>query len=171
MRTTVNPTKKNDQDVAIVVLTSATVENILSKGASEGWALNPRRAAKARYVLCCRNYDWSNKQDGASHRDAFLIGKIKGLRQLTDDPKARVQRFAIEISDYARLAIKHAWKQGLRNPVQYLALKDLAIDSKRLAFEAVPARKSERLTITDAKEALAASLGISPDQIEIIIRG
>lgn len=146
------------------------MESILARGASEGWVLNPQRAKHAQFLVCCRNEDWRNRQDGAAHREAFLIARIAGLKQLTDDPNERAQRFAIEISEYARLAIKEAWEEGVRNPVRYQALEDLGIDLKRVTFAPLPPRKPAQLTISEAKEALAASLGISPDKIEILIR-
>lgn len=164
----------NAQD-AIVVLTSAAIKEILADGGSKSWVLNPNRAKDAAYLVCCRNEKWSNRQDGAPQRAAFLVGRISGLEQVSVDGVDRSQRFLIKLSHYARVAINDAWDKTSRNPVAYRTLKDVGIALEKLKFEPLAVASSDRsdqgMTIADAKKALAATYGVSPDNIEIIIRG
>jgi hypothetical protein len=170
---------KDDQD-AIVVFTSETVETILSHGGTGGWVLNPKKAGSCKYVVCCRKPAWSNKKEGIAHRAAFLIGLIVGLHKKPDSENDRNQpRFLIEMSEYATFERPDIWKKG-RNPVSYKTLKTLGIDLRGLKFKPMPAPvasakpgepASGMMTIADAKKALAASFGVSPEDIEITIRG
>jgi hypothetical protein len=170
---------KDDQD-AIVVFTSETVETILSHGGTGGWVLNPKKAGSCKYVVCCRKPAWSNKKEGIAHRAAFLIGLIVGLHKKPDSENDRNQpRFLIEMSEYATFERPDIWKKG-RNPVSYKTLKTLGIDLRGLKFKPMPAPVGSAkpgepgpgmMTIADAKKALAASFGVSPEDIEITIRG
>jgi hypothetical protein len=169
---------KDDQD-AIVVLTSETVEAILSRGGTGDWVLSPKKAGTCKYVVCCRKLAWNNKKEGIPRRAAFLIGLISGLGKKLDSENARNQpRFLIELSEYATFEKADAWKEG-RNPVSYKTLRALGIDLRGLKFKPMPlpaSAKSEGpggapMTIAEAKKALAASFGVSPDDVEIIIRG
>jgi hypothetical protein len=170
---------KDDQD-AIVVFTSETVETILSHGGTGGWVLNPKKAGSCKYVVCCRKPAWSNKKEAIAHRAAFLIGLIVGLHKKPDSENDRNQpRFLIEMSEYATFERPDIWKKG-RNPVSYKTLKTLGIDLRGLKFKPMPAPVASAkpgdpapgmMTIADAKKALAASFGVSPEDIEITIRG
>jgi hypothetical protein len=170
---------KDDQD-PIVVLTSETVEHILSHGGTGDWVLSPKKAATCKYVICCRKVAWNNKKEGIAHRSAFLIGLIAGLRKQPDSENARNQpRFLIELSEYATFERPEVWKEG-RNPVSYKTLRALGIDLRGLKFKPMPVPAasaksggtgSAPMTIADAKKALAASFGVSPEDVEITIRG
>jgi hypothetical protein len=169
-----------DDQFAIVVLTSETVEHILSHEGTGNWVLSPKKAATCKYVVCCRKPAWNNKKEGIAHRAAFLIGLIAGLRKQPGSENNRGQpRFLIELSEYATLERTDAWKDG-RNPVSYKTLKALGIDLRGLKFKPMPVRapsaKSEgpggaSMTIAEAKKALAVTFGVSPDDVEITIRG
>jgi hypothetical protein len=50
-------------------------------------------------------------------------------------------------------------------------LEELGIDLSELKFQKVSPTKSEALTIEQAKAGLAKQFGISPESIEIIIKG
>jgi hypothetical protein len=71
------------------------------------------------------------------------------------------------------------WKKEARNPVAYATLEELGIDARGLKFKPVPATatpsarssRGKAMTIAEAKKALAASFGVSPEDVEIIIRG
>jgi hypothetical protein len=169
---------KEDQD-AIVVLTSETVETILTNGGTGGWVLSPKTAGTCKYVVCCRKSAWNNKKEGILPRTAFLIGLISGLRKKPDSENGRNQpRFLIELSEYDTFEKADVWKEG-RNPVSYKTLQALGIDLRGLKFKPMPVPASAKsegpggasMTITEAKKALAASFGVSPDDVEIIIRG
>jgi hypothetical protein len=169
-----------DDQVAIVVLTSETVETILNQGGTGNWVLSPKKAGTCKYVVCCRKPAWSNKKEGIAHRTAFLIGLIVDLHKKPDSENDRNQpRFLIKLSEYATFERADAWKQG-RNPVSYKTLKALGIDLRGLKFKPMPVPApsaksggtgSAPMTIADAKKALAASFGVNPDDVEITIRG
>jgi hypothetical protein len=169
-----------DDQFATVVLTSETVEHILSHGGTGNWVLSPKKAGTCKYVICCRKVAWNNKKEGIAHRAAFLIGLIAALRKQPDSENDRNQpRYLIELSEYATFERAEAWKEG-RNPVSYKTLKVLGVDLRGLKFKPMPvptafgkvAGSSDApMTIAAAKKALAASLGVSPDDIEITIRG
>jgi hypothetical protein len=64
--------------------------------------------------------------------------------------------------------------------VSYKTLKELGIDLRGLKFKPMPTpapsarwgqTSNAPITIADAKRALAATFGVSPDDIEITIRG
>ena len=169
-----------DDQLAVVLFTSETVEKILSRGGTEGWVLSPEKAGTCKYVVCCRKPAWNNKKEGIAHRAAFLIGLISGLQKKPDSENDRGQpRFLIELSEYATFERAAVWKQG-RNPVSYKTLKELGIDLRGLKFKPMPTpapsakpggKSNAPMTIVDAKKALAATFGVSPDDVEITIRG
>jgi hypothetical protein len=171
-----------DDQFALVVLTSETVETIEINGGTGDWVLSPKKAGTCKYVVCCRKPAWNNKKERIAHRAAFLIGLISGLHKKPDSENVRNQpRFRIELSEYATFERPRAdvWKEG-RNPVSYKTLKALGIDLRGLKFKPMPvptpsaksdAAGSAPMTIADAKKALAASFGVSPEDVEITIRG
>ncbi|MGX1415692.1 MULTISPECIES: hypothetical protein [Bradyrhizobium] len=162
-----------DDDAAIVVFTSESKQEILRKAGTGDWVLNPTRGGRCRYVVCCRNADWKNRADGIAHRSAFLVGRLAGLTRLAESSNARGQaRFLIGISDYAEVDRPEAWRRDVTNPVGYGALKALGLEPRRLQFKPLSSAAVERpLTIAEAKRALAATFGVTPDDVEIIIRG
>lgn len=171
----------------VVVFTDAKTETILAQRGSSGWLLNPTRASQAKYLVCCRKSHWSNMEDPAPNGAAFLVAHIKSIQagEIKHSPtkKRGQQRYFIEISDFAAISKEKVWKEW-RNPVRYEALDKLGINVRSLKFSSLPAAgaKSARsgqaahtpprsLTIAEAKKALAASFGVSPDDVEIHIRG
>jgi hypothetical protein len=79
--------------------------------------------------------------------------------------------------------IPDAWK-GDRNPVKYSTLKKLGIDLSTLEWAPMPeltepapeakapaATTGAPLTMAEAKRGLALTFGVSPEAIEITIRG
>jgi hypothetical protein len=171
--------RKDDQD-AIVVLTSETVETILANRGTGDWVLSPKKAGTCKYAVCCRKPAWNNRKEGIAHRAAFLIGLISGLVKKPDSENHRNQpRFRIELSEYATFERADVWKEG-RNPVSYQTLKALGIDLRGLKFKPMPVPAASAksagtggtsMTIAEAKKALAASFGVSPEDVEITIRG
>jgi hypothetical protein len=175
-----------DDQLAIVLFTSETVETILSQGGTDGWVLSPKKAGTRKFVVCCRKPAWNNKKEGIAHRAAFLIGLISGLQKTPDSENKRNQpRFLIELSEYATLERSEVWDSEVwdkesRNPVSYKTLEELGIDLRGLKFKPMPVPAASAkpgsasgapMTIADAKKALAATFGISPDDVEITIRG
>jgi hypothetical protein len=171
-------------DTAIAVLTRKSAREIIEAGGSGSWVLNPANAARQRYLVCCRNA-LSVEFDGEEpHKAAFLVGVIGELVPV-GMTRWDQERYRISITECARVVQPGVWRNW-RNPVRYTSLEDLGIDVDALEFTSLeealastatahgfqPAHKNVRkLTIAEAKEGLAAMLGISPDAIEIIIRG
>jgi hypothetical protein len=95
-----------------------------------------------------------------------------------------MQRFIIEISEYAVADHPEAWGEW-RNPVKYTTLEELGIDLKKLKFKPMPTptkfltpppppparSKTGALTIAEAKAGLALQFGVPQDAIEILIKG
>lgn len=171
-------------DTAIAVFTRKSAKEIIEAGGSGSWVLNPENAARQRYLVCCRNALGVEFEAEEPHKAAFLVGKIDELVPV-GKTKWDQERYRISMSECARMLQPNAWR-GWRNPVRYTSLEDLGIDVNALEFTGLeealglsstaqaprPAQKDvRRLTIAEAKEGLAATLGISPDAIEIIIRG
>ena len=89
-------------------------------------------------------------------------------------------------SDYAVVDMPEVWG-GWRNPVRYTTMEDLGIGPDDLDFRPMPKNESGEedqpqgstadplravpLSIAEAKEALALTFGVSPEAIEITIRG
>jgi len=168
-----------DDQFALLVFTSETVETIRIRGGTVDWVLSPKKAGTCKYVVCCRKVAWNNKKEGIAHRAAFLIGLIADLHKKPDSENDRGQpRFLIKLSEYAELDRAEAWKKG-RNPISYKTLKELGIDLRGLKFKPMPIPAASTksgapgapMTIAEAKKALAATFGVSPDDVEITIRG
>lgn len=170
---------KPDQ-LMVVVSTKATTNEILAMGGTGSWVLNPDKASKCKYVVCCRKEDWRNRKEGIPARAAFMVGIISELRRMPESENARGQsRFFIGISSYALVGVRNAWKAG-RNPVTYATSAELKIDIGALRFKPVAkigdesAEKQPKTVsqaIAQAKRSLADSLNISVDDVEITIRG
>ncbi|MGT2504165.1 hypothetical protein ACVOMS_31760 [Bradyrhizobium guangxiense] len=166
-------------DAAVVVFTSETRQEILAGGGSLGWVLSPKSVEHCLYLVCCRRQDWNNKAEGIPSRAAFLVGRISSLTAQEASENSRGQaRFHIGISEFADIAVDEVWRKELRNPVAYAGLKQLGIQLKRLKFQPLPAARPAGsvmagggLTIAEAKQALAATFGVRPEDIEITIKG
>jgi hypothetical protein len=106
---------------------------------------------------------------------------IADLHKKPDSENQRGQaHFLIEISEYATIQRPETWDKETRNPVAYKTLRELGIDIRGLKFKPMPppapARQSANdsrasMSIAEAKKALAATFGVSPDDVEITIRG
>ncbi|WP_354068515.1 hypothetical protein [Bradyrhizobium sp. LB5.2] len=163
----------------MVVFTSETRQNILDQAGSRGWVLSPKSVERCAYLVCCRRQDWNNKAEGIQPRAGFLVGRISSLTPLDQSANTRGQaRFRIGISEFADIAIADVWRKELRNPVAYASLKELGIEQRRLKFQSIsesspagPGKERGGLTIAEAKKALAATFGVRPEDIEIIIKG
>jgi hypothetical protein len=167
-------------DRAIVVFTADSLDTILRQGGSGYWVVSAKKADSCKYIICCRKPNWSTRKEGIAARAAFLIGRVAGLRQRADSETPRDQmRYLIQMADYAVLEKPGVWREGVRNPVAYSTLDDLQIDLRGLKFKPMPADAgttnetsgAKQMTIADAKNGLALTFGVSPDDIEITIRG
>ena len=129
------------------------------------------------YLVCIRR----TKPGTEGHGAAFLVGKIGDVRKLGFDRRGQ-QRWFFEISEYAIPSHQGTWEWAWRNPVRYTTLEELGIELKKLKFKrAPPATQTppmaetgssvKPLTIVEAKAGLAVKFGVSPDAIDIHIKG
>lgn len=170
----------------LAVFTFRSIERILREGGSQAWNLDPKNAIQCKYLVCCRNQFAKGGAEGAEeHGSAFLIGKISGVEPAPERP----ERYIVRISEYAIINPRPVVWPGSRNPVWYVnELSDLQIDEVPFDWQPMPERNeatpqdaqtvsstssaaSVRLTIAEAKAGLAATFGVSPEHIEIIVRG
>ncbi len=134
-----------------------------------------QRVKQQQYLVCVRKA----KPGTDDHGTVFLVGKIAGVQKHGVDRRGQ-QRWFFQISDFAIPSHRVQWEW--RNPVRYTTLEDLGIELKKLKFKpAPPATESvpmaelapsvKPLTIAEAKAGLAAKFGVSPDAIDIHIKG
>jgi hypothetical protein len=167
---------------AIAVFTANSRDEILQVGGSGSWVVAEKQARRRELLVCIRNAREVDFHDHEPHGTAFLVGRISGLKPYGTDRKG-MQRFVIEISEYAVVDYPEAWGEW-RNPVKYTTLEELGIDLKDLKFKPVPtptkvlpqptppsAPKTGGLTIAEAKAGLALQFGVPPEAIEILIKG
>jgi hypothetical protein len=171
-------------DEAAVVFTAKSVESILREGGTSSWRLDRNHARQCPFAVCTRNANAEWVEGPEAHHSAFLVGKIKDV---VPSPEPGVQnRYVIQFSEYARVNIPDIWK-GDRNPIKYVPLEELGIDPSTLTWEPMPepaeppasapevARRNAAavgpLTMAEAKNGLALTLGVPPEAIEITIRG
>lgn len=166
-----------------VVFTSKSVERILKEGGTSSWRLDRNHARRCAFVVCTRNAssDWAEGPE--DHRAAFLVGKVRDVV-----PSSEYQgRYLIEFAEYAQVNIPNVWKND-RNPVRYVDIRDLGIDPEKLNWQplAMPSKSradgqtdragksrnsTASLTLEEAKRGLALTFGVSPEAVEITIRG
>jgi len=173
----------------IVVFTAKSVERLLAEGGTSSWSLDRNNARQREFAVCTRNTHADFTQgDGfpeghEPHGSAFLVGRISDVVPSPDYEG----RWLIKFGEYAQITLPEVWK-GWRNPVRYTSMEELGIDPAALHFKPMPRitegqhpnekqvmlaekQKSNGLTIPEAKKGLALTLGVSPDAIEIIIKG
>jgi hypothetical protein len=166
----------------ILVLTADRLDHILAAGGSGDWVLNIDKAARHRYLVCCRKSRWDNKAEGTADRAAFLVGIIRDFVRRGPSNRSGQHRFQIALSHFALVEKAGVWDPTWRNPVGYVSLKNLGIDPQRFDFkpleakpdaalDAPPLAAPQRLTLAEAKKALAETFGVRPEDIEINIRG
>jgi hypothetical protein len=162
---------------AIAVFTSKSLEVLLAHGGSGPWVGAVERVNQQKYIVCMRKA----KPGKEGHGDPFFVGKISHVRKLGFDRRGQ-QRWFFEISEFAIPSHQGSWKWAWRNPVRYTTLEELGIELKNLKFKrAPPATQTppmaetgssvKPLTIVEAKAGLAVKFGVSPDAIDIHIKG
>lgn len=141
----------------VSVLTYKSSDEIILKEGTDAWALNPKHAAKCKYVICVRNrHDvrkiWHGKE---KHREAFLVGKIKKVVK----SQSMSGRFKIEINEYSKISIQEFWTKGDRNPVSYKEVDIKRI--KDLKFKKIEKFKEGKI-FKDRKEITQNGLHNNP---------
>ncbi len=174
---------------AVMVFTGRPPEQILEEGGTQAWALKPRRARMCDYVVCVQNRNTLERFNPTEpHNIAFMVGKITEVALATDDEQPdpsenKPERYIIKFREYARIAVDVTKiREGNRNPVSYVNLIDIGIDIESLTFTTdsrpavdIAARaaavEDQPLSMAQAKKGLALTFGVSPESIEITIRG
>lgn len=169
-------------DEVLAVFTAKSVEAILEVGGTQSWKLDRGHAKQCRYAVLCRNA-YTTWGDGKEpHGTAFMIGRIADVVRSVDDG-----RWLVTFDQYARINLPNIWK-GWRNPVRYTTFEELGVSLEDIKFQPMPPvddnSKAEQdasshhddgsqnhLTIAQAKQGLAKTFGVSPEAIEITIRG
>lgn len=161
-------------DLAIAVFTAKDPDELLRQGGSGPWVGAEARVKAQKYLVCVRK----TKPGSTDHGTLFMVSRIKGVVEHGYDKRGQ-QRWFFQFGDYALIDVKTHW--AWRNPVKYTTLGALEINIQQLKFRAGPteiqlpavtnASVARPLTIAEAKAGLAAKFGISPDAIDIIIKG
>lgn len=175
----------------LIVFTAKPVETILELGGTQAWVLSPSSMRDVRYVVCTRNSDRAYDEECGPrpepHGQAFLVGKVSGLKQV--DLRKNRKRYLVQISEYARVSVSDFWTND-RNPTRYTdtgMLRARGIDVEKLNWLPMPdvsggvevmkhpenkiAYASEGLTIAEAKRGLSLKFGVPEEAINIIING
>lgn len=171
----------------LVVFTMEPPELILSQGGTKEWKVRDWRAKQCIYVICVQNQfgryrDWTCRPT-RPHGSAFLIGRIADVVSTGGD------RYLIKISEYSPINVPNFWPGG-QMPVRYMSLAEIGVDPSGLDFAPIdnaslsseanvtqPAASAEMkskvcpLSLAEAKQGLTATFGVSPEAIEITIRG
>jgi hypothetical protein len=130
----------------MMVLTSKSLETMISEGGSGNWKAKRDSVYRSRYIVAVRNRH-SNWSEGIEeHGTAFLIGRIDGVKKSPEDE----DRLVVTFGQYAILNKPNVWPEGHRNPVAYTKLEDLGIDPESLEWKEFPA-KSEISNLADAR--------------------
>jgi len=167
------------ENKAIAVFTAKSVETCLEVGGTQSWALNPASVKDCGYAVLCRNLHTSWGDGREPHRTAFMIGHISGVVP----SRETAGRWLITFDEYAVIDKPGVWEKW-RNPIHYTTLKALGITLEKIQFQPMPeiTKKSrpesvsneisaKKMDISTAKRALASYYGLSPEAIEITIRG
>lgn len=171
-------------DEVMVRFTAKSVETCLAERGTQSLVLNRTHAKRCKYAILCRNAhtDWGDGKE--PHRTAFMIGRISDVVPSTEpNHQPPEKRWLVKFDEYARLDIPDFWR-GWRNPVRYTTVEELPFSLSDVDFKPMPelteqpekavsppAKAPSRVTIADAKIALAATFGVEPEAVEIIIHG
>lgn len=160
---------------AVVVYTSANLDDIFEEGGSGWWVLDPRRAEKLKYVICVQNKNgpksFNTKTYTANDGQAFVVGRL--LMVEPSDHKEDKTRFILKFSEYTEINKPNKW-DGSRNPVRYVNSSDfLGMDmEKDVKYNPMPSKEEfnlQPITLMEAKERLAKTLGVDIEHISISI--
>ena len=147
---------------SIVVFTHRSKGTLLQFKGSTSWKLNPERAGKCEYIICCQNTnshlyknspDYGGRSIGVddtqesyvkTNGEAFFIGKVSKIVPSFNSKDEG--RWMVEFSEYATTSLPGYWK-GHRNPVIYqdtdILLDWLAKEGIKPSFIKAPERDLE----------------------------
>lgn len=175
------------QPGVLIVFTAKTVEEILERGGTQSWVLNPSSMRDVRYVICTRNADRQYDEECGvrpePHGSAFMVGKVSGMKKV--GVRNGRDRYLVQFSEYALVAVPN-FRGHARNPVTYSdidAVKHMRLDIEKLEFQLMPPASApaqetdgavspvKGLSIPEAKEGLSAFFGVPVESIQITISG
>ena len=170
------------ETATIVVFTAKSVESMVRLGGTGSWRLDRNNARQCTYVVCTRNGNAEWVEGNEVHQSAFLIGRVSDV--VPSQEPGYEDRYVVKFSEYALINEPSVWK-GDRNPVKYYAtLREIiGIDPATLEWKQVPQQTelpqsemsrvniTQPLSLAEAKRGLALTFGVSPESIEITIRG
>src|SRR5262245_57838242 len=97
-------------DGAIAVFTGKRRQDILRRGGSASWVLNPQNAGRQKYLVCVRNARSSDLDAKEPHHSGFLVGEIKDLTHVGHDRRGQ-KRWQINLKTYAEADLPGLWKE------------------------------------------------------------
>jgi hypothetical protein len=182
-------------NLAAVVFTSKSIEQICHAGGTQSWRMHHSHIGTFDYVICTKNRRRHDVQGSEEHGSAFLIGKVQDTVLSTDTRDPNKPRFLIRMAEAAIIKGKpHFWQWG-RWPVHFEDLTSLGIDPTDYDFKPLrnllkevqlssgglvpPSPRSAaqptgpsswKEAIDRAKLALAADLAVDAEAIEISVR-
>lgn len=161
----------------VMVFTSKPLETMIDEGGSGYWSASKKRLEKCSYLIATKSNTLREhfpSDTNIKQGSAFIVGKITNIG---NSPKG--DRLVIQISEFAEINIPNVWT-GNRNPVAYTNTESLksdhGLDFADLEWsdfpinEITPIVNVKALTIDEAKEGIAKTLGIDPSCIEILIK-
>ncbi len=177
---------------ALIVFTAKSTELIHKQGGTSSWVLSPSSMRDVRYVVCTRNTGRElDEEDGPrteAHGEAFLVGKVSGLKQV--NLRNNRKRYLVQMSEYASVSVPDFWTHD-RNPTRYTdtdTLRQWGIDVDNLKWLPMPENDDVLdnkandicdtapsadigLTIAEAKRGLSIRFGVPEDAVQITING
>lgn len=177
---------------ALIVFTAKTAAMIQENGGTSSWVLSPASMRDVRYVVCTRNSDREFDEECGprteAHGEAFLVGKVSGLKQVKFHNNRK--RYLVQMSEYAHVSVPDFWTHD-RNPTRYTdtdTLRARGIDVDKLKWRPMPdidgvigvlpnpedAQATSidgGLTIAEAKRGLSLKFGVAEESIQIVING
>jgi hypothetical protein len=167
---------------AVALYTREAVSEILEAGGSGNWATRIDRVRKYPYVVLVRNRRHPSSPSDADHGTAVLVGRIAGAREVAEIAGNGKPRVFVEISEWAKVAVRNAWKIDSSNPVWYTDFETLGIREDELNFQPIPPvapkegvqemppSSGQAMSLTEIKREIARLYGVPVDAVEIIIR-
>jgi hypothetical protein len=163
----------------VMMFCGKSLKTFQQAGGCGDWKLDKDRAIRKRYVVAVRNHHAEWSEFDVPHGVAWFVGTVE------DVVEAPGGRWLVKVGQYARINVRRDW--GSRNPVAYIRLEELGVDPDKLDWKdfldgdkqvdvgastpVAPALGGiQPLTFDQAKQGLAAAMGIRPEQIEITIR-
>ena len=160
----------------LIIFTYKGMNQVFADGGSQAWVLHRPRAKECEYAVLCRNALHKDApRNDHPHRAGFLVGRISDI---IPSP-IRPGRWLILFDAIAPIDMPELWSG--RSPVQYKTLEELGIDPAKLAWRKMPERAEETApraarngadparVAEEAKQMVAACLGIPPEAVEITI--